>query len=400
MTFSATVRSSASCVARYTTPMPPRPATVSIRWPAKTVPGCSSPIGERYTDRWSWRSIPPCRNGPGGQRWRRCAEKSGGPRNRTSSEGFGDHPVAVTPVPPEPRVIVVTCAGFRPSIMRTYVRAVEATGQLVLRVPAGCVSRGRVYVGRRPAHDRLRHGVPEDHRGRRAAIDPRRAAQLRRRDPTACTNCVRVDVQLARAGSKPSRSTGQAASTSGPSCSSDWQQAIVDEYPWTFLRGLLHSDGCRTINRFKTKLPSGRVARVRVSALVLLEPVGRHPRAVLRDVRAGGRPLDAVQRAQHLGLAPPQRRAAGRARGAEDVTRTMGGRCGRGGIGRHAGLRSRCRKAWGFESLRPHSVVQVGGASATSSLSSMRCSPSLTRTAWKPRNPPSLAAFAASRAAS
>ena len=27
---------------------------------------------------------------------------------------------------------------------------------------------------------------------------------------------------------------------------------------------------------------------------------------------------------------------------------------GRGGIGRHAGLRSRCRKAWGFESLRPH----------------------------------------------
>src|SRR5690349_8709399 len=27
---------------------------------------------------------------------------------------------------------------------------------------------------------------------------------------------------------------------------------------------------------------------------------------------------------------------------------------GRGGIGRHAGLRSRWRKPWGFESLRPH----------------------------------------------
>jgi hypothetical protein len=40
----------------------------------------------------------------------------------------------------------------------------------------------------------------------------------------------------------------------------DWQQAIVDEHPWAFLRGLLHSDGCRTINRFKTKLPLGRVA--------------------------------------------------------------------------------------------------------------------------------------------
>ena len=25
-------------------------------------------------------------------------------------------------------------------------------------------------------------------------------------------------------------------------------------------RGLLHSDGCRTVNRFKTKLPSGRLA--------------------------------------------------------------------------------------------------------------------------------------------
>jgi hypothetical protein len=39
-----------------------------------------------------------------------------------------------------------------------------------------------------------------------------------------------------------------------------WQQEIVDRHPWPFLRGLLHSDGCRTVNRFSTKLPSGRVA--------------------------------------------------------------------------------------------------------------------------------------------
>ena len=39
-----------------------------------------------------------------------------------------------------------------------------------------------------------------------------------------------------------------------------WQQRIVEVHPWPFLRGLLHSDGCRTVNRFKTKLPSGRVA--------------------------------------------------------------------------------------------------------------------------------------------
>ena len=40
----------------------------------------------------------------------------------------------------------------------------------------------------------------------------------------------------------------------------DWQQEIVDAHPRQFIRGLIHSDGCRTVNRFKTKLPSGRVA--------------------------------------------------------------------------------------------------------------------------------------------
>jgi hypothetical protein len=40
----------------------------------------------------------------------------------------------------------------------------------------------------------------------------------------------------------------------------DWQREIVGQFPEEFLRGLLHSDGCRTVNRFKTKLPSGRVA--------------------------------------------------------------------------------------------------------------------------------------------
>jgi hypothetical protein len=39
-----------------------------------------------------------------------------------------------------------------------------------------------------------------------------------------------------------------------------WQRDVVDRFPREFLRGLLHSDGCRTVNRFKTTLPSGRVA--------------------------------------------------------------------------------------------------------------------------------------------
>jgi hypothetical protein len=39
----------------------------------------------------------------------------------------------------------------------------------------------------------------------------------------------------------------------------DWQREITHAHPGALVRGLIHSDGCRTINRFKTKLPSGRV---------------------------------------------------------------------------------------------------------------------------------------------
>jgi hypothetical protein len=38
-----------------------------------------------------------------------------------------------------------------------------------------------------------------------------------------------------------------------------WQRDIVERHPWPFVRGLIHSDGCRTVNRFTTQLPSGRV---------------------------------------------------------------------------------------------------------------------------------------------
>ena len=40
----------------------------------------------------------------------------------------------------------------------------------------------------------------------------------------------------------------------------DWQRAILDRFPQSFVRGLIHSDRCRCVNRFRTKLPSGRVA--------------------------------------------------------------------------------------------------------------------------------------------
>jgi hypothetical protein len=41
----------------------------------------------------------------------------------------------------------------------------------------------------------------------------------------------------------------------------EWQAEITRAFPRELLRGLVHSDGCRTVNRFTTKLPSGHVAR-------------------------------------------------------------------------------------------------------------------------------------------
>jgi hypothetical protein len=41
----------------------------------------------------------------------------------------------------------------------------------------------------------------------------------------------------------------------------DWQRLITSQYPREFIRGLIHSDGSRCINRFSVKLPSGRVGR-------------------------------------------------------------------------------------------------------------------------------------------
>jgi hypothetical protein len=40
----------------------------------------------------------------------------------------------------------------------------------------------------------------------------------------------------------------------------DWQRELTHRNPRGLIRGLFHSDGSRVINRFKTRLPSGRVA--------------------------------------------------------------------------------------------------------------------------------------------
>ena len=89
------------------------------------------------------------------------------------------------------------------------------------------------------------------------AAVPGRVAHVRRH---AIHNCVRIESGWTRwpealpqhgAGRKHERRI----------VLEDWQQAIVDEFPWEFLRGLLHSDGCRTVNRFWTELPSGCIGK-------------------------------------------------------------------------------------------------------------------------------------------
>lgn len=39
-----------------------------------------------------------------------------------------------------------------------------------------------------------------------------------------------------------------------------WQQDIVDAHPWEFIRGLVHSDGCRVTN-WTTRLVGGETKR-------------------------------------------------------------------------------------------------------------------------------------------
>jgi len=96
-----------------------------------------------------------------------------------------------------------------------------------------------------------------------------------------------------------------------------WQREIVDAHPGEFVRGLIESERLPLRQPLLDAAAEWAGRRLRVRALLLLEPLRGHPRAVLRGVRPARRCLDAVQCAQHLGLPARERGAAGRARGAE-----------------------------------------------------------------------------------
>jgi hypothetical protein len=93
----------------------------------------------------------------------------------------------------------------------------------------------------------------------RASVAATRLPRRVRIQPDRATRCVRV---VADSSHWP-----EAFPQHGPGRKHDrkielasWQREVVDRFPREFLRGLLHSDGCRTVNRFSTVLPSGRVA--------------------------------------------------------------------------------------------------------------------------------------------
>jgi hypothetical protein len=77
--------------------------------------------------------------------------------------------------------------------------------------------------------------------------------------PHPVHNCVRIECGWTR-WPEVFPQHGPGRKHNRPIVLEPWQARIVEAHPWRFLSGLLHSDGCRTVNRFKTKVPRGRVA--------------------------------------------------------------------------------------------------------------------------------------------
>jgi hypothetical protein len=93
----------------------------------------------------------------------------------------------------------------------------------------------------------------------RAAVVATRLARRVRTQPDPERRCVRV-VADSRRWPEAFPQHGSGRKHERPIVLAAWQREIVDRFPREFLRGLLHSDGCRTVNRFTTQLPSGRIA--------------------------------------------------------------------------------------------------------------------------------------------
>ena len=83
-----------------------------------------------------------------------------------------------------------------------------------------------------------------------------------------------------------------------------WQTMIVEREPWSFLRGLIRSDGCVFVNR---------TGRLRVPLLRVQQQVGADPRALHGRVRPSRRRVSALPEIR-ADLPPCERCADGGAR--------------------------------------------------------------------------------------
>ena len=104
--------------------------------------------------------------------------------------------------------------------------------------------------------DRKYHGIIDETRGAMALTFPdRRISQIQ--SSTGASDIVGVG-HPAIGRAFPQHGPGRKHLR--PIVLEEWQSRLTHKHPEALIRGLIHSDGCRVINRFKTKLPSGRVA--------------------------------------------------------------------------------------------------------------------------------------------
>jgi hypothetical protein len=104
--------------------------------------------------------------------------------------------------------------------------------------------------------DAAHPGVVDDCRSAMVLTLPSRTPRLRSH---RSDRCVRV-ASMAKAWRELIPQHGPGRKHERAIVLASWQRDIVERHTWPFVRGLIHSDGCRTMNRFKTRLPSGRVA--------------------------------------------------------------------------------------------------------------------------------------------
>jgi len=86
----------------------------------------------------------------------------------------------------------------------------------------------------------------------------------------------------------------------------DWQQSLVDEAPWAFLRGCIRSDGCAFVNRTGPyEHLSYAFSNLSVEILDLFETtcraLGMRPRRYTTAIRLNRR-ADAARMLEHVGL--------------------------------------------------------------------------------------------------